>query len=103
MKILSKLAAKLNPIPTVEKALMNLVLKNVLQKYLSTLLKGLIALSVGALTLLMGFDPQTALAGLDPATAKITLVCWGLILVALKAAVSALNRWRNFDMSKLGK
>lgn len=82
--------------------LTDLFIKNVANKFLSSLLKGIVALVLAILAAVASVDPVSILqnAGVNLPT-NLVLPIWGAFLVLLKAAVSALNRAKEFDLSKV--
>lgn len=89
-----------NPFGAVTNSLINSIVK----KMLSSLTKGVIAIAIAALLAVAGLDINAVLqaAGVD-ANNQIIASVWGAIVVLLHSAVSGLKRWKDFDLSKVGK
>lgn len=85
-------------------SLTDLFVKNVAQKFLSSLLKGLAALVIAVVAEIAKLDPVSILHANHVSLPDSTvLLVWGGFLVLLKALVSAVNRAATFDLSKLPK
>lgn len=96
---------KLNPLS----GLTDLFVQNVAKKFLSSLVKGLLALAIALLSswaaVAANLDVMAILAAHGAKLPEaLVLPAWGAFLVLLKALVSAAIRAQNFDITKaLGK
>lgn len=82
--------------------LVDLVVKNVAQKFLSSFLKALAALALALLAAMLKIDPLSILASQNiDVSPTLVLPVWSVFVSILNGAVSAVKRWATFDLAKL--